>query len=227
MLLAPGAHKVLFVHSESLFPQSCGCSVIKSHWPPKSNFLGILSSFAGSQVGKSAVGPRGFLTVRDFHWYNCSAVRGSFAWLALWCPTTNAEEAEVEWFHDDLQDLVELTPQKDVLFIIGHWNAIVRSQEISEVIGKFGLEVQNETGKRLMEFCQKNALVIANTLFQQHMRWPYTWTSLDGQYQNHTDYILCSWRRRCSIQSTETRPRADYGSDHEFFIPNSDLNWRK
>ena len=116
------------------------------------------------------MGPRGFLTVREFHWYNCPAVHGSFAWLALWRPTTNAEEAEVEWFHDDLQDLVELTPQKDVLFIIGHWNALVRSQEISEVIGKFGLEVQNETGQRLTEFCQKNALVIANTLFQQHMR---------------------------------------------------------
>ena len=91
--------------------------------------------------------------------------------VVLWCPTTNAEEAEVEWFDDDLQDLVELTPKKkDVLFIIGHWNAIVGSQEISEVTSKFDLEVQNETGQRLTEFCQENALVIANTLFQQHKR---------------------------------------------------------
>ena len=90
--------------------------------------------------------------------------------MVLWCPATNVEEAKVEWFDDDLQDLVELTPKKDVLFIIGHWNAIVGSQEISEVTGKFGLEVQNATGQRLTEFCQENALVIANTLFQQHKR---------------------------------------------------------
>ena len=81
LLLAPAAHKVLFLPSKNLFPQSRGSSVNKSHWPPKSNFLGILSSFAGSGVGgKSVVGPRTFLTVREFHWYNCSAVCGSFAW---------------------------------------------------------------------------------------------------------------------------------------------------
>ena len=84
--------------------------------------------------------------------------------------TSNAEEAEVEWFYEDLQDLLELTPKKDVLFIIGDWNAKVGSQEILRVISKFGLGVQNETGQRLIEFCQENALVIANTLFQQHKR---------------------------------------------------------
>ena len=78
------------------------------------------------------------------------------------------EEAEVEWFYEDLQDLLELTPKKDVLFIIGDWNAIVGSQEIPEVTGKFGLGVQNEAGQRLREFCQENTLVRANTLFQQH-----------------------------------------------------------
>ena len=83
-------------------------------------------------------------------------------------PTTNAEEAEVERFYDDLQDLLELTPKKDVLFIIRDWNAKVGSQEILGVTGKFGLGVQHEAGQRLMEFCQENALVIANTLFQQH-----------------------------------------------------------
>ena len=88
--------------------------------------------------------------------------------IQIYAPTTNAKEAE--WFYDDLQDLLELTPTKDVLFIIGDWNAKVRSQEIPGVTGKFGLGVQNEAGQRLTEFCQENALVITNTLFQQHRR---------------------------------------------------------
>ena len=92
------------------------------------------------------------------------------------------EEAEVEWFSEDLQDLLEITPKKDVLFIIGDWNAKVGSQEISGATGKFGLGVQNEAGQRLIEFCQENALAVANTLFQQHKRRLYTWTSPDGQY---------------------------------------------
>ena len=114
--------------------------------------------------------------------------------------TSNGEEAEVEWFYEDLQDLLELTPQKDVLFIIGDWNAKVGSQEIPGVTSKFGLGVQNEAGQRLTEFCQENALVTINTLFQQHKRRLYTWTSPDGQYQNQTDYILCSQRWRTSTQ---------------------------
>ena len=97
-------------------------------------------------------------------------------------PTTNAEEAEVEWFCEDLPDLLELTPSKDAHFIIGDWNEKVGSQEKPEVTGKFGLGVQNEVGQRLIEFCQENALVITNTLFQQHKRRLYTWTSPDGQY---------------------------------------------
>ena len=96
-------------------------------------------------------------------------------------PTTDAEEAEVEWFYEDLQDLLELTPQKDALFIIGDWNAKVGSQEIPGVTGKFGLGVRNEAGQRLIEFCQRNALDIANTLFQQHKRRLCTWTSPDVQ----------------------------------------------
>ena len=102
--------------------------------------------------------------------------------IQVYALTSNAEEAEVEWFYEDLQDLLELTPQKDVLFIIGDWNAKVGSQETSGVTGKFGLGVQNEAGQRLIEFCQENALVIANTLFQQHKRKLYTWTSPDGQH---------------------------------------------
>ena len=90
--------------------------------------------------------------------------------IQVYAPTSNAEEAEVEWFHEDLQDLLELTPKKDVLFIIGDWNAKVGSQEICGVTGKFGLGVENEAGQRLIEFCQENALVIANTLFQQYKR---------------------------------------------------------
>ena len=100
--------------------------------------------------------------------------------IQVYAPTSNAEEAER--FYEDLQDLVELTPKKDVLFIIGNWNAKVGSQETPGVTGKFGLVIQNEAGQRLIEFCQENALVIANTLFQQHKRRLYTWTSPDGQH---------------------------------------------
>ena len=88
--------------------------------------------------------------------------------IQVYAPTTNAKEAEVEQFYEDLQDLLELTPKKDALFIIGDWNAKVGRQEISGITGKFGLGVRNEVGQRLIEFCQENTLVIANTLFQQH-----------------------------------------------------------
>ena len=90
--------------------------------------------------------------------------------IQVCAPTSNAEEVEVEWSYEDLQDLLELTPKRDVLFIIGDWNAKVGNQEIPGVTGKFGLGVQNEAGQTLVEFCQENALVITNTLFQQHKR---------------------------------------------------------
>ena len=102
--------------------------------------------------------------------------------IQVYAPTSNTEEAKVERFNEDLQDLLELTPKKDVLFIIGDWNAKVGGQETPGVTGKFGLGMQNEAGQRLIEFCQENALVIANTLFQQHNRRLYTWTSPDGQH---------------------------------------------
>ena len=86
--------------------------------------------------------------------------------IQVYAPTRNAEEAEIEWFYEDLQDLLELTPKKHILFIIGDWNAKVGSQETPGVKGKFGLGIQNKAGQRLIEFCQENALVIANTLFQ-------------------------------------------------------------
>ena len=94
--------------------------------------------------------------------------------IQVYAPTSNAEEAEVEWFYEDLQDLLELTPKKDILFIIGDWNAKVGSQETPGVTDTFGLGIRNETRQRLIEFCQENALVIANTLFQQHKRRLYT-----------------------------------------------------
>ena len=100
----------------------------------------------------------------------------------VYAPTSNPEEAEAERFYEDLQDLLELTPQNDVLCIIGDWNAKVGSQETPGVTGKFGLGIRNEAGQTLTEFCQENALVIANTLFQQHKRRLYTWTSPDGQH---------------------------------------------
>ena len=109
--------------------------------------------------------------------------------IQAYAPTSNAEESEVEWFYEDLQDLLELTPKKDVLFIIGDWNAKVGSQETPGVRGKFGLGIQNEAGQRLIEFCQENALVIANILFQQHKRRLCTWASPDGQLRNQIDYI--------------------------------------
>ena len=120
--------------------------------------------------------------------------------IQVYASTSNTEEAEVERFYEDLQDLLELTPKKkDVLFIIGNWNAKIGSQETPGITGKFDLGIWNEAEQRLIEFCQKNALVIANTLFQQHKRRLYTWTSPDGQHRNQTDYVLCSQRLRSSI----------------------------
>ena len=121
--------------------------------------------------------------------------------IQVYAPTSNTEEAEVEQFYEELQDLLELTPKKDVLFIIGDWNAKAGSQETPGITGKFGLGMRKEAGQRLIQFCQENALVTANTLFQQHKRRLCTWPSPDGQHQNQTDYILCSQRWRSSIYS--------------------------
>ena len=136
---------------------------------------------------------------------------GSWSWTVLWRPTRP----------------LELTPKKDVLFIIGDWSVKVGSQEIPEETGKFGFGVQNEAGQRLTEFCQENALVIANTLFQQHKRRLYTWTSPDGQTWSQIDYILCSQRWRSSKQSAKTRPGVDCGSDHELLIAKFRLKLKK
>ena len=140
---------------------------------------------------------------KDASLWNSKLYTFSITEIQVCAPISNAEEAE--WFYEDLQDLRELTPPKDVLFMIGNWNAKVGIQEMPRVIGKFALEVQNETGQRLTQFCQEDTLVIANTLFQQQKRRLYTWTSPDGQHQNQIDYILCSQRGRNSIQSAKNK----------------------
>ena len=126
----------------------------------------------------------------------------SWSWRDLWRPTRPSRT----------------NTRKDVLFMIGDWNAKIGSQETPGIIGKFGLGVQNKAGQRLIEFCQENALVIANTLFQQQKRRLYTWTSPDGQHRYQIHYILSSQRWRSSIQSAKIRPGADCGSDHETLI---------
>ena len=122
----------------------------------------------------------------------------NFTVIQVYPLTSNAAKAELERFCEDLQDLLQLTPKKDIFFIIGDWNAKVRGQEIPGVTGKFGLGVQNKAGQRLSEFFQENTLIIAITLFQQHKRSLYVWTSPDGQHQNQINYILCSQRWRSS-----------------------------
>ena len=145
--------------------------------------------------------------------------------IQVYAPTSNTEETEVERFYEDLQDLLELTPKKDVLFIMGDWNAKVGSQETPGVTGKFGLGMRNEAGQRLIEFCQENALVIANTLFQQYKRRLYTWTSQDGQHQNQTDYIFCSQRWRSSMESAKKKKtEMTVVQVMNSLLPNSDLN---
>ena len=120
-----------------------------------------------------------------------------------YAPNSNAEEAEL--FCEDLQDFLELTPKKDVLFIIGDWNAKVGSQETPGVTGKFGLGIQNEAGQRLIDLCEENTLVIANTLFQQYKRRLYTWTSPDGQYQNQIIFFAVKDGKALYDQQNKTR----------------------
>ena len=142
----------------------------------------------------------------------------------VYAPTSNAEEAEVEWFYEDLQDLLELISKEDVLFIIGDSNAKVGSQETPRVTGKFGLGIWNEAGQRLIEFYQENALVIANTLFQQHKRRLYTWTSSDGQHRNQINYIFCSKDGEALYSLQKEDWELIVAQIMNFVLPNSDLN---
>ena len=148
--------------------------------------------------------------------------------IQVYALSSNSEEAEAEWFYEDLQDLLELIPQKRCPFhYIGNWNAKIGSQETPGVTGKFGLGVQNEAGQRLTEFYQDNTLVIANTLFQQQRRRLYTWTSPDAQQRNQTDYILCSQKWNSFTHSAKTCLGADYSSDHELLIAKFRLKLKK
>ena len=144
--------------------------------------------------------------------------------IQAYAPTSNTEKAKVEWFYEDLQDLLELTAKKDVLFIIGDWNAKVGSQETPGVTSKFGLGVWNEAGQTLIEFCQENALVIANTLFQQHKRRLYTWTSPDGQHRNQTDYILCRQDVEALYSQQKQYQELTVAQIMNSLLPNSDFN---
>ena len=145
------------------------------------------------------------------HAYAPTTDAESWSWTVLWRPIRSSRT----------------NTKKAVLFIIGDWNAKVRSQEILVVTGKFGLGVQNEARQRLTEFSQEKALVIANTIFQQHKRRLNTWTSSDGQYQNQIDYLLCSQRWWSSIQPAKTRLGADCGLNHELLIAKFRLKLRK
>ena len=145
--------------------------------------------------------------------------------IQVYPPTSNAEGAEeAEQFCEDLQDLLEPTPKKDVLFIIGDWNAIVGSQETPGVTGKFGLRVQNEAGQRLIEFCQENALVIANTFFQQHKGRFYTWTSPDGRTEIRLIIFFAAKDGEALYSQQKQDQELTVAQIMNSLLPNSDLN---
>ena len=143
--------------------------------------------------------------------------------IQVYAPISNAEEAEVEQFYEDLQGLLELPPKKEVLFITRDWNAKVGSQETPGVTGKFGLGVWNEAGQMLIEFCQENALVIANTLFQQHKRRLYTWTSPDGQHRNQITFFAAKDGEALYSQQKQGR-ELTVAQIMNSLLPNSGLN---
>ncbi|XP_049946670.1 craniofacial development protein 2-like [Schistocerca serialis cubense] len=138
--------------------------------------------------------------------------------IQVYAPTTDAEKEIIDQFYGDLQELLLSTPKKDIVFIVGDWNAKVGNEAVEGITGKYGLGTTNEAGQRLLEFCQENSLIITNTLFQLPKRRLYTWTSPDGQHRNQIAYILCNQRWKSAVQSATTRPGADCGSDHELLI---------
>ena len=144
--------------------------------------------------------------------------------IQVHAPTSNTEEAEVERFYEQLQDLLELTPKKDVLFIIGDWNAKVGSQETPGVTGKFGLVIQNEAGQRLIESCQENTLVITNTFFQQRKRRLYTWTSPDGQHKIRLIIFFAAEDGEALYSQQKQDRELTVAQIMNFLLPNSDLN---
>ena len=147
--------------------------------------------------------------------------------IQVYAPTTDAEEAEFEPFYKDLKDLLELTPQKDVLFIRGHWNAKVGNQEIPGLTSKFGLGVQSEAGQRLIEFCQENTLVIANTLFQQHKRRLYTGISPDGQHEIRLILCFAAKDGEALYSQLKEDQELTVAQTINSLVPISDLNLRQ
>ena len=143
--------------------------------------------------------------------------------IEVYALTSDAEEAEVEWFHEDIQGLLELTPKRDVLFITGDWNAKVGSQEIPGVTGKFGLGVQNETDQKLTELYQEIALVIGNTLFQQLKRRLHTGTSPDSQQQSQIDFFAAKDGEALYSQQKQDQ-ELTLAQTMNSLLPNSDLN---
>ena len=144
--------------------------------------------------------------------------------IQVYASKSNAEEAEVEWFYEDLQDLLELILKKDAFFIIGDWNAKVGSQETPGVTGKFGLGIWNEAGQRLIEFCQENSLVITNVLFQQHKRRLYTWTSPDGQHEIRLIIFFVAKDGEALYSQQKQDQELTVAQIMSSLLPNSDLN---
>ena len=147
--------------------------------------------------------------------------------IQVYAQTSNAEEAEVEQFYEDLQDLLELTPKKDVLLIIGDWNAKVGSQETPGVTGKFGLGIRNEAGQRLVEFCQENTLVIANTLFHQHKRRLYTWHDQMVDTEIRLIIFFAAKDGEALYSQQKQDQELTVAQTMNSLLPNSDWNWRK
>ena len=147
--------------------------------------------------------------------------------IQAYAPTSNTEKAEVKRFYEDIQDFLDLTPQKDVLLIIGDWNAKVESQETPGVTGKFGLGVQNEKGQRLIEFCQENALVRANNVFQQHKRRCYTWTSPDVNTEIRLIIFFAAKDGEALYSQQKQDQKLTVAQIMNSLLPNSDWNWRK
>ena len=146
--------------------------------------------------------------------------------IQVYTQTSNAKEAEIERIYDDLQDFMELTPKKDVIFIIGDLNAKVGSHEIPGLTDKFSLGVQNEAGQKLTEFFQESALVIANTHFQEHKRRLYMWISPDAEYVNQIDYIFCIQNGEALCSQQNQNQELTMAQIMNSLLHNSDLNVR-
>ena len=144
--------------------------------------------------------------------------------IQVYILTNYADKAEVEWFYEDVEELLELTPRIDAIFIIGEWNAKIGRQEIPGVTGKFGLGIQKEAGKRLIEFCQENLLVIGNTLFQQQKRRRYTQTSPDGQYQNQLIIFFAGKDGEVLHSQQKQNQELTMAQIMNSLLPNSDLS---